>query len=80
MYTLLLPGRSHVISDEAALQLLRALKNDEVVASVAMELNGEGSGAWNVTVNVRQVIALIEHPRAARKPDERNGALRVVKS
>jgi hypothetical protein len=67
-YTLLLSGRSHVLSDAAAAILLRALEADEATATVVIELNGEGSGGWEVTINVRQIIALIKHPRADATP------------
>ena len=77
MYTLLLPGRSHAISDEAAARLLTALGEGKPVEVVPIELNGEGSGAWDVALNVRQVIALVKHPHSCKGVEEQV-QLRVV--
>jgi hypothetical protein len=71
MYTLLLPGRSHAISDETAARLLRALCEGKRVEVVPIELNGEGSGAWDVALNVRQVIALSNTRTRARTSKSR---------
>lgn len=65
MHTLILPGRSHVISDEMAARLIAALNERRPVESVAVEMNGEGTGEWEVFVNVNQIIALVKHPNAA---------------
>ena len=79
MHTLLLPGRSHVISDGAAELLLSALSNGRAVEVIPIELNGEGSGAWDVYVNVHQVIAVIRHPSEATGGDFCGDARRVVR-
>lgn len=78
MYTLLLPGRSHIISDEMADQLLAALNSDKAVESIRVEMNGEGSGDWDVIINVRQVIALVKHPESSSTEKPPLTHLRVV--
>ena len=62
MYTLLLPGRSYILEDAAATTIRDALNAREATATIGIELNGEGSGDWDVTINLAQVIALIAHP------------------
>ena len=75
MYTLLLPGRAHLLSADAGSALLDAIDRDLQFVTVPIELNGEGSGAWTVTVNVKQVVALIHHPITATQP---NAMLRLL--
>jgi len=57
-----MPGRSHLISDNSAAAVVAALKCGQAVETIPIELNGEGSGDWEVTINVAQVVALIRHP------------------
>lgn len=61
-YTLFLPGRSHIITAATAARLIDALEHGRRVETIFVELNGEGSGAWEVVVNVQQVIAIVRHP------------------
>ena len=75
MYTLLLPGRSHILSADAGEAVLQAIDGGRRFITVPIELNGEGSGAWTVTVNVEQVVALIHHPITGVQP---NAALRLL--
>lgn len=78
MYTLLLSGRSHVINDEMAARIIAALETEKTVETIFVEINGEGSGDWEVVVNVRQVIALVKHPVAHQPGNTALSGLRLV--
>ncbi len=80
MYTLLLPGRSHIVNDEMASRIIAALENDRAVETILVEMNGEGSGEWEVVINVRQVIALVKHPSTRSQHEAAVSGLRLVPS
>lgn len=80
MYTLLLPGRSHIVNDEMAARIIDALEDNRVIETIFVEMNGEGSGDWEVVVNVRQVIALVKHPVAHQPGNTPVSGLRLVPS
>jgi hypothetical protein len=73
----MMPGRSHIITNEAGTAILRAMEERRHFLKIGIELNGEGSGLWNVTINTSQVIALVEHPEAVSNRTARV-ELRVV--
>lgn len=50
------------MTDKTASVIIEALNSGRAVETVPIELNGEGSGEWEVTINVAQVIALVKHP------------------
>lgn len=77
MFTLLLAGRSHVVSNEMAHKLLAAMEAGRAYEWIEVEMNGEGSGFWRVAVNVQQVSALVEHP-AVERAGEVRGTLRLA--
>lgn len=62
MFTLLLSGRSHLISDDMAQRILAALDAGRPYEWIRVEMNGEGSGSWDVAINLSQLVALVRHP------------------
>lgn len=78
MYTLLLPGRSHVIRDGMAEKLILALENHRAVEWIRVEMNGEGSGEWDVAINVGQIVALVKHPAVSPTRLSPPSGLRLV--
>lgn len=79
LYTLFFPGRSHIITAATAARLISALECGKRVESIFVELNGEGSGEWEVVVNVQQVIAIVKHP-VSRDATRAPAGLRLVSS
>ena len=77
MYTILLPGRSHIVSNEAAKSIVDAIEDGRRLVTIEVEMNGEGSRPWNIILNVAQVIALVEQPLSR---DRRQPALTLVGS
>jgi len=81
MFTLLMPNRSHLVSDEDAARIVDALKEGRAVETIGIEFNGAGSGDWEVTINVAQVVALVRHRDGTGAPSqERERALRLIPS
>ena len=78
MFTLLLSGRSHVISDEMGQKLLIALDSGRAYEWIQVEMNGEGSGVWDVAINVSQIIALIRCPGSAVAENVTFNGLRLI--
>jgi hypothetical protein len=59
-----------------ASRIIDALENDRPTQAIRMELNGDGSGEWDVIINVRQVIALVKHSTA---PPGESGAFSYLR-
>jgi hypothetical protein len=59
--------------------LIKALESDRPVEVIRVEMNGEGSGEWDVVVNVRQIVALVKHPgTTSAQPNPGTTGLRLV--
>jgi hypothetical protein len=46
-------------------RVISAIERDERLVRIEVEMNGEGSGMWDVAINVCQVIAVVAHPKSA---------------
>jgi hypothetical protein len=60
VFLLELPTKTHIVNDAAAHAIMQAWADRQPAVTIPIEINGEGSGAWNVTINTAQVIQLVE--------------------
>jgi hypothetical protein len=78
LFTLLLSGRSHLVSDEMGQKLLDAMEARRAYEWIQVEMNGEGSGFWDAAINVQQIVALIRHPGSTESEHTSFAGLRLV--
>jgi hypothetical protein len=60
MFLLELPTKTHIVDDVTAEAIMRAWAERRPAVTIPIEINGEGSGAWSVTINLAQVVQLVE--------------------